>query len=208
MGTVTLTGEGLSCQRGGRTVLEGIDFSVSSGEVLALRGANGAGKSTLLRLVAGLLQPESGVLTLKPDAQDTTLGERAHYLGHLDALKPALSVEDNLRFWARYLGGNSDAVSHALETVGLIDLSHLPARVLSAGQKRRLALARLAAVPRPVWLLDEPTSALDGASQDRLFAMIGDHLNGGGLAVIATHVDLPLKAKTLDLGNKNSRDAA
>ena len=197
-----LRGDGLACVRGGRQVFEDIGFAVSSGEVLQLRGPNGAGKSSLLRLVAGLVRRTAGSLDLEAGEEDVPIAEQTHYVGHLDALKPALTVGENLRFWADMLGRSGDAASvdEALEAVGIGPLADFPAAVLSAGQRRRLSLARLLAAARPVWLLDEPTTALDTDGQARLFRLVETHLAGGGLALIATHVDLPLPVATLAMG--------
>lgn len=192
--------EGLACVRGGREVFDGVSFSLAAGGLLQLRGPNGAGKSSLLRLIAGLVRISAGRLDLEGGADDVPLVEQAHYVGHLDALKPALSVAENLGFWATMLGGGGRPVGEALETVGIGALADFPAAVLSAGQRRRLALARLLAAGRPVWLLDEPTTALDADGRDRLFGLIAGHLSGGGVALVATHVDLPLPAETLTLG--------
>lgn len=200
--TLTLTGHALSCVRGGRQVFQGLDFSIAGGMALALRGPNGVGKSSLLRLIAGLVPIDAGTLRIEGDDSDVPIAERIHYLGHLDALKPALSVEENLTFWAVFLGLKPPEpvrIDAALEAVGLIDLASLPARYLSAGQRRRLSLARLAAVPRPIWLLDEPTSALDADGQQSLFDLIGVHLEAGGLVLAATHVDLPFTGGKLVL---------
>jgi heme exporter protein A len=142
-------------------------------------------------MIAGLVRIAGGRLALEGGAADTPVGEQAHYLGHLDALKPALSVAENLRFWGQFLGTGGD-VTPALEAVGLSPLATLPAAYLSAGQKRRLSIARLLTVKRPIWLLDEPTSALDAASQERLTAVMRDHLGGGGLIVAATHMPIGL----------------
>ncbi|MCC0016120.1 MAG: heme ABC exporter ATP-binding protein CcmA [Rhodobiaceae bacterium] len=197
-----LTGRGLACVRGGRRVFHGVSFSVEGGHALALRGPNGVGKSSLLRLIAGLVRMDAGTLELAGGAPDVPLGEQAHYLGHLDALKPSLSVIENLGFWATFLSGREAAredLEAALDAVGIGDLASLPARYLSAGQRRRLALARLAAVRRPVWMLDEPTSALDADGQRLLFALVGAHLSCGGIVVVATHVDLPFATTVLAL---------
>ena len=191
----------LGCIRGGREVFEGVSFAVEAGEALAVTGRNGAGKTTLLRLIAGLLAPAQGRLELVGAAPDANLAEQAHYIGHRDALKPALSVRENLEFWYAFLGGRDAPAASALVTVGLGDLANLPAGYLSAGQRRRLALARLIAAPRPVWLLDEPTAALDSAGQQRLGELMRAHLGGGGIIVAATHGPLGLDdARELRLG--------
>ena len=193
---IRLSAHDLGCVRGGREVFEGVDFTVGSGEVLAVTGRNGAGKTTLLRVIAGLLEPARGCLELTGGAPEASLPEQAHYLGHRDALKPALSVLENLRFWYAFLGdkvASAASAAAALEAVGLEALARLPAAYLSAGQRRRLAIARLIAAPRPIWLLDEPTAALDAASQARLADLMRSHLAGGGLIVAATHGPLGLE---------------
>lgn len=189
--SMTLFADALCCQRGGRQVFDDVSFSVASGHALLVTGRNGAGKSSLLRMIAGLLRMAGGKLTLSGGDDERTIGEQAHYLGHLDALKPALSVEENLSFWTAYLGGNGKPLE-ALSAVGLDSLSHLPAAYLSAGQKRRLSIARLIAVQRPLWLLDEPTSALDSKAQAMLLQLMQSHLAGGGMIVTATHLPLGL----------------
>ena len=188
---MTLSADALCCQRGGRQVFEGLSFSVASGHALLVTGRNGAGKSSLLRMIAGLLRVAGGKITLSGGDDERTIAEQAHYLGHLDALKPALSVEENLSFWMGYLGGSGKPLD-ALAAVGLESLSHLPAAYLSAGQKRRLSIARLVAVKRPIWLLDEPTSALDTRAQAMLLALMQAHLGDGGMIVTATHLPLGL----------------
>lgn len=184
-----LTVTDLAAQRGGRVVFAGVSFQVADRGVLALTGPNGAGKSTLLRIIAGLLEPVSGAVTVDP-ASDRGVPSACHYLGHLDALKASMSVADNLTFWSRLWGGGD--VSRSLSTVGLSNVADLRAGVLSAGQRRRLAIARLLLVRRPVWLLDEPTSALDSAAEAMLGRLIADHVGGGGMAIVATHRDLPV----------------
>ena len=165
-----LSGRGVRCVRGGREVFSGLDFEASSGEALAVIGANGSGKTSLLRMIAGLLALAGGSIGLEGGESELTLPEQAHYLGHRDALKPALSVLENLGFWRDFLGGEAfDAGAKALPRSGSIMRLHLPAAYLSAGQRRRLSIARLLAVRRPIWLLDEPTNALDVAGQS-LFA--------------------------------------
>ena len=194
-----LRAENLACERGGREVFAGLNFSLQSGEALLVTGRNGAGKSSLLRLIAGLVRISGGSLVLDGSASELSIPEQSHYLGHQDALKGSLSVAENLQFWANYLGGGKGQA--ALKRVGLASLSDLPAAYLSAGQKRRLSIARLAAVKRPLWLLDEPTSALDAAAQLELGKLMRAHLKGGGMIVVASHgpVGLP-NARTLRLG--------
>jgi heme exporter protein A len=200
-----LKGTGLCCVRGGRCVFVGVEFTVESRKSVVLTGANGAGKSSLLRLIAGLIRPAEGTIALTGGDGELSVGEQAHYVGHLDPLKPALTVMENLTFWARFLNGGAgpgrEAAQRGLEAVGLGELGHLPAGYLSAGQRRRLSLARMLAVPRPIWLLDEPTTALDAASQERLGRLMQAHLDGGGIILAATHGPLGLDgAHELRLG--------
>jgi heme exporter protein A len=195
-----LEGAGLVSIRGGREVFAGLNFGVSGGEALLVTGRNGAGKSTLLRLIAGLLRPAAGRLALIDGDPERTIGEQAHYLGHLDALKPSLTVGENLGFWTAWLGAVGPA-GDALDAVGLRALAELPAMYLSAGQRRRLSIARLIAVKRPIWLLDEPTSALDREAQDTVIRLMREHVAGGGILVAATHGPLGLeRARELQLG--------
>jgi heme exporter protein A len=194
-----LEAQGLACVRGGRQVFSELSFSLGGGEALLVTGRNGAGKSSLLRMIAGLLRIAAGRLALTGAEPEKTIAEQTHYVGHQEALKLSLTVAENLRFWSRYLGGSGS--SPALAAVGLADLSALPAAYLSAGQRRRLSIARLAAVKRPLWLLDEPTSALDRDAQDTLAGLMRQHLSGGGLIVAATHGPIGLDgAKELRLG--------
>jgi heme exporter protein A len=191
----------VACFRGGRQVFSGVSFTVSVGEALLITGPNGAGKSTLLRLIAGLLRPSSGTLVLDGADPELTLAEQAHYLGHQDALKPALSVLENLDFWVRFLGGRATDLATALADVGLGGIAALPAGYLSAGQRRRLSIARLIAVKRPLWLLDEPTTALDVTAQAMLAELMRAHLQSGGLIVAAVHGPIGLEnAAELRLG--------
>ena len=198
-----LSASELACIRGGRKVFLSLSFALDAGMALLVTGPNGAGKSSLLRLVAGLVQPAQGRLALDGGDPELTIGEQSHYLGHQDALKSSLSVRENLAFWAEFLGntGPKVKVDAALAAVGLAELAGLPALYLSAGQRRRLSLARLIAIPRPIWLLDEPTSALDAAAQSSLADLMRAHLAGGGLLLAATHGPIGLEgAQELQLG--------
>ncbi len=195
-----LRGEGLAVIRGERLVFRDVGFAVPACGALILAGPNGAGKSTLLRLLAGLVRPDAGrLLWNDTDAlADRTLhGTRVALLGHQDALKPGLTAAENLAFAARLSGRDIGAALHDL---GLEALAELPARMLSAGQKRRLALARVSLSAAPLWLLDEPTLGLDDAAVERLGRLLARHLDGGGMIVAATHISLPLAgAETLRL---------
>jgi heme exporter protein A len=196
-----LTASELACHRGGRDVFAGVNFTVASGEALAVSGRNGAGKSSLLRTIVGLLRPAAGRLALEGGDPELSIAEQAHYLGHQDALKGSLSVAENLRFWAGFFGAPAIDVHVPLDAVGLAGLAALPAAYLSAGQRRRLSIARLIAVPRPIWLLDEPASTLDAAAQLRLADFMKVHLDDGGIILAAAHGSIGLdKAQELRLG--------
>ena len=196
-----LSVENLACRRGDREVFAGVGFALAAGEALTVTGRNGSGKSSLLRLIAGLLHPAGGRVVLEGGDSELTVAEQAHYLGHQDALKPALSVRENLQFWSRYLGPPGSAPEAALAATGLGELADLPAAYLSAGQRRRLSIARLVCVKRPVWLLDEPASALDAAGQARLAELMRRHLAQGGLILAAVHGAIGLEgARELRLG--------
>ncbi len=186
--------EDLSCRRDGRLVFAGLSFGLADGEARLLQGPNGVGKSSLLRTLAGLVPAAGGRITLDDtDPAETDLwAERVAYAGHLDAVKPQLTVEENLRFWAAVHG--TAAVAPALEAFDLAAIAGRPAHACSAGQKRRLGLARLLLARRRLWLLDEPTVALDRAAVARLLGVVSDHLAAGGMALVATHVDLALTA--------------
>jgi heme exporter protein A len=195
-----LSGRGVRCVRGGQEIFSGLDFEASSGEVLAVIGANGTGKTSLLRMIAGLLTVADGSIDLEGGEAELTLPEQAHYLGHRDALKPAMSVLENLAFWRDFLGGETFDAATSVAAVGLDHAIHLPAAYLSAGQRRRLSIARLLVVRRPVWLLDEPTNALDTSGQAMFAALMGDHLSRGGLIIAATHAPLGVGARELRIG--------
>ncbi|MHB1204849.1 MAG: heme ABC exporter ATP-binding protein CcmA [Rhodospirillaceae bacterium] len=185
----TFSGAGLACRRGGRLVFSGLGFSLASGDAMVLRGPNGSGKTTLLRLMAGLNWASDGYLAwngVKVDDFEAH-GGRLRFIGHLDAVKPALTVAENLEFWRNLWGNPASDVNPAAERLGLGRLAAFPARLLSAGQRHRLSLARLLVAPAPLWLLDEPGNALDDASLTDLAAIIAAHRARGGMVVIASH---------------------
>ena len=189
-----LAGSDLACVRGGRQVFKGLGFALDAGEALLVTGPNGVGKSSLLRLVAGLVRMDAGRLEFAGGDPELTIGEHAHYVGHQDALKPSLSVHENLAFWAHFLGGEAAKGDAALAAVGLDGLARLPASYLSAGQ-------RLIAVERPIWLLDEPTTALDTLGQTMLAELMRAHLANSGLILAAAHGPIGLdRAQELRLG--------
>lgn len=187
----------LILDRGGRRVLRGLSFSLAGGEVLVLEGRNGAGKTSLIRAVAGFIRPAGGDIRLDGGDPERSVGEQCHLVGHHNAIKPKLTVRENIAFWARFLGGaagQADArrLDDVLESLDLTALAEIPVAYLSAGQRRRVALARLSVADRPVWLLDEPSVSLDAEAVGALAAAIGRHVAAGGLAIAATHVDLGL----------------
>lgn len=198
-------GHDLACRRGERLVFAGLSFRVADGEALLLRGPNGSGKSSLLRCMAGLLTPVAGVQTWND--QSTALDVESHrgrlrYLGHQDAVKPALTVLENVVLWQQLHGCRDDAASgRALTALGIDRLAELPVRLLSAGQRRRVALARLLAAPAPLWLLDEPTTALDDDGVARFARIVADHRAAGGLVVLSSHGDPGVAGAALALGD-------
>lgn len=192
--TALFTGRDLACRRGERLVFRGLDFTLPAGGALILSGPNGSGKSTLLRLMAGLTPAALGTLAWGGTAVGEDPGAhrtRLHFIGHSEALKPVLSATETLRFWTRMRGAPSD-VTAALASFGLAKAADLPCRYLSAGQKRRLALARLVAAPAPLWLLDEPLTSLDTEAATQLLDAIAAHRAGGGRVVVSTHAPLEL----------------
>jgi heme exporter protein A len=200
---VQLVAEDLVVERGGRRVIDGLSLAVGTGEALVLTGINGAGKTTLLRTLAGFIRPLQGFVRLEGGDGELTLAEQAHVVGHANAIKFSLTVAENLAFWHDYLDGEasrSERIEAALCFFGLDELGEFPAAYLSAGQKRRLGLARLLTARRPVWLLDEPTASLDAASAGRLVAAVNAHTEVDGLAIIATHLPLALeRARAVEL---------
>ncbi len=204
--SILLAADGLTVERGGRVVLKNLAFALAPGETLLVAGRNGAGKSTLLRTLAGLLHAERGTISYGLADEDATGPETIHYLGYEDALKPSLTVRENLDFWASMLGASGGKehraqrldVAAALAAYGIGRLVDLPAGYLSAGQKRRVALARLLLAPRPIWLLDEPLIALDAAAQDLVVAHMAAHAAAGGAILVASHQPL-VATRTLDL---------
>jgi heme exporter protein A len=197
-----LIAENLGGERGGETVFSGIGFALEGGQALVVTGPNGAGKSTLLRVIAGLLPAASGRVLIEGGLADfPSVASASHYLGHQNAMKTALSVAENLRFWRDFSGVDLLGVEEALETVGLGGIGHLPFGYLSTGQRRRAAIARLLVSRRPLWLLDEPTAGLDKASEMRFGGLMREHLEGGGIVVAATHLPLGIEeAKALRMG--------
>jgi heme exporter protein A len=187
----SLAANGISCQRGGRLLFTDLSFALSPGEGLLVTGPNGAGKTSLLRLIAGLLPVHAG--SIEAGDGSVPLPEHCHYVGHLNGIKSALTLGENVRFWVDFLGGDDAELDSAYRRFGLEELRDLPAGILSAGQKRKLALLRLFAAPRPIWLLDEPSVSLDAASAKVLDTAIAQHLAEGGIAVVASHT--PLKVK-------------
>ncbi|MEQ9145986.1 MAG: heme ABC exporter ATP-binding protein CcmA [Parvibaculaceae bacterium] len=200
-GALRLSARDLLCVRGDREVFRDVSFDLMSGDMLALVGPNGSGKSSLLRQVAGLLDVPAGEIVLEGAGAEARLSDHALYAGHLDAVKAPLTVLENLRFWADFYGAPRARISPALEGFELDHLATLPAGVLSAGQKRRLGLARLLLADRALWLLDEPTVSLDARTIGLLGQFMSAHLEKGGLILAATHVDLGISAaRSLDLG--------
>lgn len=202
-----LIASGLTLRRGDRLLVEELDFDLANGQALIVTGPNGTGKSTLLRGLAGFLPPARGrVQGIFAGEEERGAGALAHYLGHVEGSKPALTARENLHFWQSMLAlpglGSGLSPDEALTQLGVPQVAGLPVAYLSAGQKRRVGLARLLIAPRPIWILDEPLTALDAAGQDLLNAMLRDHLAAGGLIVAATHAPLAIAARQLSLGSR------
>lgn len=201
----SLNVEALALSRGERTLFRTLNFNVAAGEAVALTGANGAGKTSLLRAIAGFLHPDAGTIAFH-DADGNAIetgearGRQVHLLGHLDGLKGGRLARDELVFQSRWLGETHAGIDEAIEVLGLKSLLELEVRKLSAGQRRRLALARLIGSPRALWLLDEPLSPLDTHWRQAVGAIMARHLEGGGLILAAVHDPLPMPARGLDLG--------
>ncbi|TIL71741.1 MAG: heme ABC exporter ATP-binding protein CcmA [Mesorhizobium sp.] len=197
-----LIAENLGGERGGEAVFSGINFALSKGQALIVTGPNGAGKSTLLRIVAGLLPVAAGRLLVEGGGEDfPSVASACHYLGHQNAMKTALSVAENLRFWRDFSGADFLSAEEALAMVGLDGIGHLPFGYLSTGQRRRAAIAKLLVSRRPLWLLDEPTAGLDKASEERFGRLMREHLDEGGIIIAATHLPLGLEgAQELRMG--------
>jgi heme exporter protein A len=197
----SLTAENLACARGDKKLFDGLNFHVSAGQALAVEGANGAGKTSLLRLIAGFLAPVAGRIVVKIEGSENDdaeeRGKSIGWLGHQDGLKPQLTVGEQLNFFAQLYGRTADVA--LLEQVGLARQADLPCRYLSAGQRRRLALARLLAGGRPLWLLDEPFAALDASGQRLVAHLMARHCGDGGIIIAASHEPLGLGNESLKL---------
>jgi heme exporter protein A len=198
---MALSVSGLTVERGGRLLFRDLSFRVAPGDILFVSGRNGAGKSSLLRVLAGLLDAAAGTVSFQ--AHSTIGGEDpafgSHFCSHLDAVKAAMTVRETLSFWSALYSGPSDGVERALVDWSLKPLADMPGQYLSAGQKRRVALARLSVAPRPMWLLDEPSAALDSTAKALLLARGDTHANAGGMIIVASHELLWPNAKALNL---------
>jgi heme exporter protein A len=203
-----LSVENLACERGERRIFDGVSFALEPGDALMVLGRNGAGKSSLLEILAGRLRPAGGRISLTGE-DERTLAECLHYVGHREALKSALSAGENLAFAREFLGNPALAPVEALTAVGLAHALHLPVAYLSAGQRRRVALARLLVAHRPLWLLDEPSAALDAASQAALRRLIESHRADGGIVIATTHAPLGLRdAQEMTIERANAPEVA
>ncbi|WP_309088543.1 heme ABC exporter ATP-binding protein CcmA [Phenylobacterium sp.] len=190
---------GASVQRGGRVLFEDLSLDLAAGQACALTGPNGSGKTSLLRAVAGLVRLGAGEIAFGAAEPSEARAQDLHFVGHQDGLKPARTVREELAFWSLWSGGSQAAADEAARAFDLLRLLDLEVRRLSAGQRRRLALSRLVAAPRPLWLLDEPLSPLDAEWRGRMGEIMASHLAGGGMILAAVHDPLPIAAKSLDL---------
>lgn len=197
---IRLEARGLAVRRGFRLLFEALDLDLASGDILQLTGANGSGKSTLMRLLAGFTQPDAGRIDWLGLGDEEEASDLLHYHGHREGLREALTPAENLAFAAGILGGDAARIPDALDRLGAASLADLPVQVLSAGQRRRVALARLLVAPRPVWLLDEPLAALDVAGQALVGELLAEHRRAGGMAIVATHQPLGIEVRSLMLG--------
>lgn len=188
-----LVAENLSGRRGDNLLFNFVCADLQDGQALIITGANGTGKSTLLRIIAGLLPPESGTIQFETDGEILPVAAFSHYLSALNAMKPALTVYENLKFWQDFHGSNAMSLDEALEVVGLYNIEHLPYGYLSTGQKRRVSIATLLCSHRPLWLLDEPTSGLDTEAQRMFTTLMRRHLASGGMIIAVTHIALGLE---------------
>ncbi len=196
--------EKLALRRGDRPLFKDFDLRLHKGEALSLTGRNGAGKTTLLRALAGFVQPEAGEIRfLGPEGEleaETARASGLHWLGHAEGLKPTRTAEEELVFASQWFGGNRDSAFAAADRLGLTPLLGLETRKLSAGQKRRLSLARLVAAKRPLWLLDEPLAPLDTQRRQEAGTLMQDHLDAGGLIIAAVHDPLPIPSRPCQIG--------
>lgn len=192
--------DNLAITRGDRLLFEGFSARVAAGEAMTLTGANGAGKTSILRCVAGFIRPGAGAVTFEGMHADEARGRELHFLAHLDGLKGARTARDELTFQAKWTGGTEAGIAEAIEALGLTPLLNLEVRKLSAGQRRRLALARLIASRRSVWLLDEPMAPLDAARRDLFGRLMAGHIARGGLILAAVHDPLPIDARNVEVG--------
>lgn len=195
-----ITGTALTVSRGERVLFRDLSFHIAPGEAVALTGANGAGKTTLLRTLAGFIRPDAGTVTFADIDPAEARAHRIHWLGHMDALKTGRRAREELEFQARWSGANDEGIAAAIAGLALEPLLDLEVRKLSAGQRRRLAFARLIAAPRPLWLLDEPFAPLDARWRAALGLMMQAHLDRGGAILAAVHDPLPVAARALDIG--------
>jgi heme exporter protein A len=203
-GMIGLMLDGLTVRRGERRLFQGLDLTVHPGEAVALTGANGAGKSSLLRVIAGLLKPEAGRVRFDRDGQameiEAARTRHLHLLGHQDGFRSGRKAADELAFQVGWCGGDAEGSARAVRALGLGGLMDMEVRRLSAGQRRRLALARLLAAPRPIWLLDEPLSPLDARWRREVGDLMQAHLDGGGIILAAVHDPLPIPARSCEIG--------